>query len=431
MTSITGFRIPRVLLIILALAVALRIGYLLIAGHTLSLQASGYDVYATNMLSGQGYTRYADRTADSDLPPLYPFLLAGIYTILGRSPISVAIVQIGFDVITLIAIYAIGRRVGGERVGLLAAAFTGFYPYLLFQNLSTNDTAVFIMLLTLGVWGAYTAVDRRAWKWAAFCGLIFGLGALTKSLVILMLPLFALWWWRQMGFQNAVKYTLALGITFGAVLLPWIIRNTQLHGTLTFISTNDGSNLYQGNNPCVADYFFNGWDAQWVNCLEPTPEGLSEIAEANWFRDQAIRYLLDHPADIPRLMLAKFITLWSPELLPRTVPPDAALDDPAVLQYEQPLFQAARVVHLLYFTPLLILSLVGLWRGFRTHQLTGMYAPLLIVITGITVAYLIYHPSTRYRSPADPFVFVLSAVAVDYWWMKLRNPAKNTGGVPT
>lgn len=160
-----------------------------------------------------------------------------------------------------------------------------------------------------------------------------------------------------------------------------------------------------------------------MNCLEPTPEGLSELEESAWFRDQAIHYLLDHPAEIPRLMLAKFITLWSPELLPRTVPPDANLDDQSVLQYEQPLFQAARIVHLLYFTPLLVLSLFGIWRAFRERQLTGVYAPLLIVIIGITVAYLIYHPSTRYRSPADPFVFVLAATAVNYLWVKWREQA--------
>ncbi len=421
MTFSSRLNFPRALLVILALAVVLRLGYLLVAGHTLSLQTSGYDTYAVNMLSGQGYTRYTDRAADSDLPPLYPFVLAGIYSVLGRSPITVALVQIGFDVITLITIYAIGRRIGGKRVGLLAAAFTGFYPYLLFQNLSTNDTAVFIMLLVLGVWGLYKTADQRSWKWALFCGLMFGLAALTKSLVILMLPLFALWWWRQSGFINAVKYMLALGVVFIMVLLPWVIRNTQLHGRLTFVSTNDGSNLYQGNNPCVADYFFNGWDAQWVTCLEPTPQGLSEIAESDWFRDQAIAYLLNNPGDIPRLMLSKFITLWSPELLPRTVPPNANLDNSAVLQYEEPLFQSARIVHLLYFTPLLILSILGIWRAAKTRQLTGVYGPPLIIMIGITAAYLIYHPSTRYRSPADPFVFIFAAAAVDYLWLKYRS----------
>ncbi len=417
---------------IIAAAVVLRLAYLLVAGGTLSLQTSGYDPYAVNLLAGHGYTRFDDLHPDSDLPPLYPFFLAGVYTLFGRGALQVALVQIVCDAVTIAAIYAIGRRVGryeasgfAERVGLLAAAFTGFYPYLLFQDLTVNDTALFILLLTLGMWGVYRVRETRALRWALFVGLMFGLAALTKSLVVLMLPLIALWWWRTLGFRRAVTLGALLGLIFAAVLLPWIVRNTRLQGTLTLVSTNDGSNLYQGNNPCVADYLLAGWDAQWVDCLNPLPPGLSETEQSAWFRDQAFAYWRDHPADLPRLFAVKFVTLWSPELLPRSVPPDANLDNASVLQYEQPLFQAARVLHLIYFTPLLILGLIGIGRAAYLRQLTGAYAPLLIVLVGITVAYLIYHPSTRYRSPADPFLFVFSAAAVAWLWERIaRKPSR-------
>lgn len=423
-----SLRVSRLLLLIIAAAVALRLLYVVVAGQTLSLQASGYDVYAVNLLAGHGYTRFADLHPDSDLPPLYSFFLAGVYTLFGRSPLPVALVQIGCDVVTLLAIAAIGRRIGGERVGLLAAALTGFYPYLLFQDLSANDTALFIMLLALGIWGVYRACETRALRWAIFVGLTFGVAALTKSLVILMLPLIGWWWWRQVGLRRAVLLVGALLVVSAAVLLPWIVRNTRLQGTLTFVSTNDGSNLYQGNNSCVADYLLAGWDAQWVDCLTPTPPGLSETEESAWFRDQALIYVRDHLDAMPRLLAVKFITLWSPELLPRAVPPAANLGDVAVLQYEQPLFQVARALHLLYFTPLLLLAVVGLLRAGRVRQLAGKYAPLWIVFVGITAAYLIYHPSTRYRSPADPFLFVLSAETLLWLWGRVAGRGIWPGG---
>lgn len=407
---------PRLLIVILVVTVLSRLAFIAFAGHTLSLQASGYDPYAVNLLAGNGYTRMDDLRPDSDLPPLYPFFLAGVYTVFGRSAVAVALVQVVFDAVTVAAIFAIGRRVGGECVGLLAAAFTAVYPYLLFQGVAVNDTALFTMLLTLGVWGMYRVRETSAWRWAAFAGLAFGVAALTKSLVALMLPLFALWCWRWLGFRRAVGLTLVLGVVFMAVLLPWVVRNTRVQGTLTFISTNDGSNLYQGNNDCVADYLLAGWDAQWVQCLEPIPPGLSETEGATWYRDQALAWLRANPGEIPRLLLAKFYNLWTPELMPRTVPPSANLDDPVVLQYEQPLFLLARTVHLLYFAPLLLLALVGLWRALRTGAWDDAAAPVLIVLISITVAYLIFHPSTRYRSPADPFVFVLSASAVVWLW---------------
>src|SRR5260221_3037125 len=93
---------------IIALAVLLRLCFILIFGHTLSLQTSGYDIYASNLVAGHGYTRFVDLHPDSDLLPLYSFFLAGVYVTLGRSSIIVALVQIAFNVFNLLAFYSIG-----------------------------------------------------------------------------------------------------------------------------------------------------------------------------------------------------------------------------------------------------------------------------------------------------------------------------------
>jgi hypothetical protein len=215
----------------------------------------------------------------------------------------------------------------------------------------------------------------------------------------------------------AVKLEVVLIAAFLLPVLPWIIRNSNLQGQLTFISTNDGTNLYQGNNPCVADYLLAGWDAQWTDCLAPKPTGLTDIAEATWYRDQALNYLRSNMVAVPRLLIIKFVTLWNPDIMPHAVPPSANLDNNLVLQYEQPSFEVARTVHLFYFTPLLLLGVCGLYLGLRNKLILG---PLLIVFISITAAYLIYHPSTRYRSPADPFLFILSAYAVNQILLRVK-----------
>ncbi|MBN2302894.1 MAG: hypothetical protein JXQ72_00365, partial [Anaerolineae bacterium] len=58
----------RWLLAILALTVLGRLTFIILFDHTLSLQTSGYDAYAVNIKEGQGFTRFEDRDADSDLP---------------------------------------------------------------------------------------------------------------------------------------------------------------------------------------------------------------------------------------------------------------------------------------------------------------------------------------------------------------------------
>ncbi|MBN1965119.1 MAG: glycosyltransferase family 39 protein, partial [Anaerolineae bacterium] len=388
--TVTRWSTRRWLLLILLGALLARLGFLALFGSTLSLQASGYDTYAVNVLSGHGYTRYDDRAADSDLPPLYVLVLIGIYTVLGRSALAVALVQTGCDLLIITLIYAIGRRVFPKRpaVALLGAAFTAFYPYLLFQDLSVNDTAIFVLLLAAGVWGAYRAgasddvavrthavslqhtgpLRSVSWRsdflWPAFVGLMFGLAALTKTVVVLVVPGLALWWWWRAGFRRAALATAVALAVLALVLLPWVIRNSTLHGALVLTSTNDGSNLHQGNNPCAADYLANGWDVQWIDCYPPMPDGLTELEESQWHREQALAWLAANPDQWLRLFGQKFLTLWNPQITPYRVPPPEALSgsalvDAAVYQYETPAFQLARTVHVLYFTPLLILGVLG------------------------------------------------------------------------
>ena len=411
--TLTRMTARRWLGFIVLLTVGARLAFLVLFGHTLSLETSGYDAYAVNVLDGRGYTRFDDRSGDSDLPPLYPYFLAGVYTLFGRDPIAVALVQTALDAVTVALVYAIGRRVAGPLTGLLAAAFYGLYPYLLFQNLTINDTGVFTLLLALGIWLAYRARDTRRWYWAAALGVAFGLGALTKTWIVLVLPLLALWWWRRDGLRAAAWLSLAAGLALLIALAPWTARNLRLHDEFVLISTNGGSNLHQGNNPCLADYLARGWDAQWVNCLEPVPAELGEVEADRWHRQQAIDYLRANPGAWPRLFWTKLWVLWSPAIMPYDLPPDPYLVDDAVFQYHSPEFEAARVAHVLYFTPLLLLGAAGLAFGWRDGREIG---PLLAVIVAITVAYLIFHPSTRYRAPADPFVFVLAAYALAKLW---------------
>jgi 4-amino-4-deoxy-L-arabinose transferase-like glycosyltransferase len=409
---------PRTWLICILAAALLARGLLLIAlAHSLSLQTSGYDVYAVHLLDGRGFTGSVDRSADSGLPPLYPFFLAGVYFLLGRNPISVAAVQIGIDLATVWLMYWIGKRVWNEKLGLLAAALFAFYPYLIFQDLTVNDTGLFLCLLAAGIALAYKARDSVQWRYALAVGAVIGLGALTKTFILAILPLLGFWWYRQVGLRRAATMSLAGGMMALAVIAPWIARNISVQKEFVLLSTNGGSNLHQGNNACVADYLARGWDAQWVDCLGRPPEGLNEVGEDRWHTRQAIDFLWNHPAEWPRLFGIKFLVLWSPAIMPSGLPPVIPAEESAVSLYQTAPFQIARILHLLYFGPLLALGLAGLVWVWRDRLLIG---PLVIVLAVFTLFYVVFHPSTRYRSPADPFLFILSAYALLQLWDRAR-----------
>ncbi|PWT93468.1 MAG: hypothetical protein C5B54_01765 [Acidobacteria bacterium] len=394
---------------ILAITLVSRLLVLIFFSDTLSFRASGYDAYATHVLQQSVYTQHSDGVPDSDLPPLYPLLLAGLYSLFGHKVIPVSVFQIALDLLTALLMYLIGKRVADAKVGLLAAMFYGIYPYLLYQNVSVNDTAVFIFLLTVSIFLTYKTRDSLHPAYAAAVGATVGLAALTKPFIMLLLPFSGFWWIKEIGFRNGIKFTLLSSLILLTVLAPWVTRNLLLHKQWVFISTNGGSNLHQGNNSCVVDYLRHGWDAQWVNCLKKLPDGLNEVEADQWHRQQAIAYLLNHPAQWPRLFGMKFLVLWNPAITPSAVPPGAQLADNTVLQYQSGVFQFARVVHIFYFTPLLILGVGGLILASRRKLCIG---PPVILILLTTAVYVLFHPSTRYRSPLDPFVFIFSAYAV-------------------
>jgi hypothetical protein len=160
-----------------------------------------------------------------------------------------------------------------------------------------------------------------------------------------------------------------------------------------------------------------GYDVQWTaveggpSAGPPRPEWDAEL-----FRG-AGRYLREHPGAIPELLWVKFRVHWSLDVAPRRNPaerPDALApalrpDDP-VTRYSEPLFERlGRTVHVLSWGPLLLLGLLGTAltaRGWRDVSL------LWFVQLAMTLVYVAIHPSTRYRAPGDPLLFLLSASAL-------------------
>jgi len=147
---------------------------------------------------------------------------------------------------------------------------------------------------------------------------------------------------------------------------------------------------------------------------------LNEVETDRWHLKQAVSYVAKHPHEWLQLTKTKAKVLWSPAIMPSDLPPHAEEIDSAVLLYHTPAFQAARLLHQFYYTPLLALAVGGLLAACWDRRLAF---PILAVLGVITIVYLVFHPSTRYRSPGDPLLFVLSAYMVarsSSWWYRYR-----------
>ena len=404
--------------------------------------SAAYDEYALNLLETGVYGRERE-TPDSVLPPLYSYVLAFVYRLFGRHYIAVGLVHALFDVLSIALLHDISRRLfrrrSGEWIGALAALFFALYPYLIFQNLTLSDTALWILLLHLFVWlmillRERETFDRRTIGIALSAGIALGMATLTRALLLPLLPLVALWFLFRLGWRQTLLRLLPVALISILALMPWLMRGLQIHGGFVAVALNSGENFYQGNNPQTIPFFRAGYDVQWSSPPADLPPTENRYHRNHALMQAGLDFLRENPQRIPELLLVKFQVYWNVQVTPlnnlrqgerlRLENGEAILlaDEGshtgvtaanAAYQTNSLFNVIGRGIHILYFGGLWLLAVIGVWLCRRQWRMVSL---LVFVQISQTAMYLIFHPSTRYRSPTDPLLFVFSAYALVVWW---------------
>jgi 4-amino-4-deoxy-L-arabinose transferase-like glycosyltransferase len=413
--------------------------------------SDSYDNYAQNFLKTGIYGRYSG-TADAMLPPLYSIALAGVYGLIGRGGLQVAIFHTLLDCLSIVCLYQIGKRVmpQGDMVGAIAGLMYGLYPYLIFQNLTLIDTPLFMLLLYAFILVCVLLrerhqLDKGTWALAALGGLLLGLGMLCRPILPPLAVLMALWFLFRLNLKQTILRLLPVAVVSVAVLGVWIIRNYNVFHAFVPMTTTSGANFWQGNSPYTVPYFLAGYDVQWTSPARDqikAADPQSREADGERFA-LAMQFLKDNPSKISQLLWVKFIVYWSIDIAPRKNPVNGTLPrldyqgnaitgtdsqgnlelgqlppgDP-VGEYSDTLFdRIGRPIHIVYWGGLLLLGLIGIgltWRQWRNVSL------LWFVQISMTLMYVLFHPSTRYRVPTDPLLFLFSAYAVIWLWQRIQ-----------
>ncbi|MCK4537928.1 MAG: glycosyltransferase family 39 protein [Candidatus Krumholzibacteria bacterium] len=164
-------------------------------------------------------------------PPGYPLFLKAIYSIFGtKNYRAVFIVQALISTFTVFAAFLIGRKVCGERTGLIAAGIFAIYPNFIVYTLTTltETLALLVTMLILGIL-VWNIDDRRKAV----------LAALTIFAGCFIRPAFLYFW---PGTFLSVSRKKIFLITTGAVIAPAIIfmaisGNVPNRGALAFYKT--------------------------------------------------------------------------------------------------------------------------------------------------------------------------------------------------
>lgn len=448
-------------LIVLALAVMLRAGVLMAFPSVFAFDQTGaihgsvsYDQYAQNLLA-TGVYGLTPGKADAMIPPLYSYVLAGAYGLFGRSALTVGALHIFLDLLSLLMLYEIGRRLfrdgaqtlwgqpRGEMIGALGALFYAGYPYLIFQNLTLIDTPLFMTLLhafvlTMIVLRERARYDRLTLLTAVLGGVTLGVAMLVRPILPPLAILVALWFLMRLSFWQTVLRLLPVATVGVLCVMPWVLRNAAVFDAFVPMTTTSGSNLWQGNSAWTVPVFRAGYDVQWTSPEVSAPRHSREADAARFAL--VLAYWREHPEAIPELLWVKFLVHWSIDIAPRYNPREGEvfrLDENGAFYierggesipgfvahatYTEPLFEVVgRWLHRFYYGGLFGLALMGMVLTARQWREVSL---LWFVQISMTAVYMLFHPSTRYRAPTDPMLFLFSAAALILlllWWQNRR-----------
>jgi 4-amino-4-deoxy-L-arabinose transferase-like glycosyltransferase len=339
---------------------------------------------------------YRDRTIPTtEKPPLYPALLS-IPSALGLDSYAahrVVSCLLGASAVVLIGM--LGRRVGGTRVGLIAASLAAAYPALWMLDASLRSESLYLPLIALVLLLAYHVTS---WRRAALLGVAIGLAALTRSEALLLVPL--LLPWRQ------PKLAAAVVAGCFVVVAPWLVRNWITFDQPTAISTNEGG-LFAGAN-CDAAYYtdlIGTWACFPVN--DPA-WGTNEAVISGHLRSRAASYASDHAGRVPAVVAVRVLRVWD------VWKPRSAAGLEASIADRDITAQRAAMVSLYLLVPFAVAGAVLLRRRGQPLRI------LLVPVVFVTVVAALTYGSTRFRVAAEPAIVVLASVGTAALWERLR-----------
>ena len=182
-------------------------------------------------------------------PPLYPLVLSGFYKLGLHSTLAQRSLGLGFGAITMVLVGLLGRRVGGAKLGLLAAGVYAVYPVMIAADGNLMSETLYGALIAGMLLAAVAVLDRPTWRRAALLGALIALAALTRTEALFFLPFLVLpvAWRAQPTWRGRGGLVLAAGLGCVVVLAPWTIRNENVFGRFVLISTNDATVIAGAN----------------------------------------------------------------------------------------------------------------------------------------------------------------------------------------
>lgn len=255
------YPLPRALLVIIALGIALRLALFFVLYSTgdsavFALDDTrGYMQIAENIGAGHGYSMSTTTpyVPDGMRTPVLPFVFAGTMAVF-NSPLPYVLIQITLSGVLALLTFECARIITARpRVALLSAALMTFEPFSLFINLSMLTETLFATLVTLALYFIVRYMHEGTIVRIAIASAIFGAAALTRPIAQFMPAVLLVIGTFTETRRTYIRYALAAVVPFFLILSPWLIRNHSIFGAAT-VSSGGYQNVYSDLGASIISY---------------------------------------------------------------------------------------------------------------------------------------------------------------------------------
>lgn len=244
-------------------------------------------------------------TPTAEHPPLYSLVLALEWKLGISSDAAQRATGALLGAATIALVGLVGRRVGGERVGLVAAGLAAAYPLLVSTDGALLSETLYLPLVALALLAAYRLRDRPSAVAALALGAAIGAAVLTRGEALLLLPLLAApaaWG----GGEGRVKRLAACCLAAAVVVAPWVARNWVVFDRL-LLSNNVGGLVAQTN--CRQAYSGPNRGGLVPACLGPRV-GADEAEQASHWHRKGAEYARGHLGDLAPAAAVRLLRTW-------------------------------------------------------------------------------------------------------------------------
>lgn len=357
---------------------------------------------AESIASGRGFSSpYGVRTGPTALmPPVYPYLLAGVFDLFGNGSLASAFVILSLDslfgALTCAFLLLIGRKIFGKAIGVSAAWGWVLWPSaLLIPIVQVWYDSMTALVLAAVLWATLRLEDEDAFLPWAFYGVLWGVAALINPAVLAPLPFLVAWvCYRQKRRGHPWTWRAATVFLLGVLTVsPWLVRNRQVFGRAVFLRDGFGLQLYLGNHTGATAADTGGLDPPQNSGELAQYRRLGELGYMAKKQGQAEHFIVGHPERFIELCLGRLGEFW--------VWTGAFRPFGSVL---------GLVAWNLQYSLLPVLGAIGLVLVFRRRLAKAV--PLVLVLISYPLVYVITTADPRYRFPIEPEMVLLAAYVI-------------------